>query len=638
MGLAAWLTLAVIAGAVVAMATTRLPADGILIAGVIVLLVAGVIDTGQALHGLSNPGVITIAAMYVVSSGIQETGALDALVHRVLGRPRSELGAQARIMVPVAGFSAFFNNTPLVAMLLPVVGDWARRIRLSPSRLLMPLSVASILGGACTLIGTSTNLIVHGWLIGEAGLHGIGLFDVSRIGVPVALAGIAYTLLVGRRLLPDRRPVLDVDEAARQYTVELVVSRGSPLAGRTIEQAGLRHLPGLFLAEIQRGGTVLPAVSGNETLEEGDVLVFVGDLSSVVDLQRMRGLEVPDAQSGKLQVPRTSRVLVEAVVSPRCPLVGRTIREGRFRTVYNAVVVAMARGDERIAGKLGDAVLQAGDVLLLEAPADFVDRHGRGPDFYLVSALPGTRPPNHERAGLALAIVGALILLAATGWTTMLEAALLAAAAMLATGCTQGPAARAAVDLKVLLVIAAALGLGSAIESSGLADVGARSLLGLVGPDPHLALAALIALTSALAAAVTAQTAAVLVLPLSAQLAEVLGVDLLPLAMGVMMAAATTVATPVGYPTQLMASAADLGILAAVLLAERRLARRGRSVPGLLFALYLGLYGAKRFLLEFLRATASPLVAGLTWAQIAALAFVLAAASGAALALRRARA
>jgi di/tricarboxylate transporter len=551
MAAAAWITLGVLVLVLTLLILTRLPTDAVLAGGVALLLIAGVIDAHDALYGLSNEGVVTIAVLFVVANGVRETGALDGIVPRLLGRGGSLVGAQARIMLPVAVLSAFVNNTPLVAMLMPVIGDWGRSLKISASKLLLPLSVASILGGACTLIGTSTNLIVNGWLLDETG-RGMSMFEISRIGLPVAVIGIAYVLLTARWLLPSRAPVIDTGEDPRQYTVELMVDPGSPLAGRTIEDAGLRGLPGLYLAEIDRGEQVLPAVSGNVELREGDRLVFVGVVGSVVDLQKIRGLSVADNQLFKLGGSRTNRVFVEAVVSDSCPIIGQTIKEGQFRTRYSAVVIAVARNGERLSGKLGDIRLRAGDTLLLEARANFAAQQGSSRDFFLVSRIQGAAPPNHERAGVALAAVVGMVVAVTAGWLSMLQASMLAAGVMLMTRCCRVSGARSAVDLPVLLVIAASLGLGRAIQVSGLADAMADLMLSATGGSPHTALAMIFTVTAVLAGAITAKAAAVLVLPVALVLSAELGVAFMPFAVAVMMAASTTLATPIGYPTNMM--------------------------------------------------------------------------------------
>ena len=318
----AWLTISMIGGALGLLVWTRLPADFVFLGALGVLLVAGVLDTSEALSGFGSEGMITVAALYVVVCGFQETGGLSWISQHVLGRPRDARRAQLRLMAPVAALSAFLNNTPVVAMFVPVVTDWCRRIRIQPSRLMIPLSYASILGGACTLIGTSTNLVVNAMVQARFKGGGLRMFEIGKIGIPCAIIGLAFILLASRRLLPNRRTLDEVFENPREYTLELQVSERSPLSGRTIEQSGLRHLPGAFLAELIRGDHVVPAVSHDEVLREGDRLVFVGNIDSMRALHGRQGLHPAPDQLFKLDAPRHRRCLVEAVVSDTCPLVG----------------------------------------------------------------------------------------------------------------------------------------------------------------------------------------------------------------------------------------------------------------------------------------------------------------------------
>lgn len=552
MTLAAGITLIVIAGLVSAMTLTRYRPAFIMLCALAVLITCGVLEPSVALSGFANEGVATIAALFVVAAGIQETGSIGLLANRLLGRPKSIAAAQVRVMLPVAILSAFINNTPLVAMLMPHVADWSRQLRLNVSKLMIPLSYASIMGGACTLMGTSTNLVVNGWLIKETELGPLRMFEPAWVGIPICVVSFFYMLTVGQRLLPDRRPPIDRYDDAREYTVEMLVELNSPIAGKTIEQAGLRQLPGLYLMEVGRNGQVLPAVSSNVVLKEKDRLVLAGVVESVVDVQRIRGLTPATNQVYKLDEPRTNRTFVEAVVSDTCPLVGQTIREGKFRSKYNAAVIALARNGERMRGKLGDIRLRAGDTLLLEARQSFASQQRNSRDFYLVSSVDGATPPNHERAPLALIILIGMIM-AVTGFgVPMFIAALVSATIMIFAGCCRANSALAAVNPQVLIVIAAAMGVGKAISASGLDEILASIVIVSSGDDPRLSLAMAFVVTMVLACSVTSKAAVVIVLPIYQVVAQQLDANLMPFVMTILVAAATTVATPIGYPTNLM--------------------------------------------------------------------------------------
>ncbi len=548
----AWFTLGVVALCLVLLASNRISPDVAMMAGLTLLFLAGVLTPQQALAGLTNEGMATVAVLYIVVSGLTETGAIGWIVQSVLGRPRTMANAQLKLMVPVAAMSGFLNNTPVVAIFIPAIQEWAKRNRLSLSRLMIPLSFAGIAGGTCTLIGTSTNLVVNGLLITELGDSGLELFDLAWVGVPIVALVIVYILLVSPWLLPTRQPALHQFENVRQYTVEMVVESHSPLIGMTIEDAGLRQLPGLFLMEIEREGQIIAAVSPVQRLRENDRLVFVGIVESVVDLQKIRGLKPATDQVFKLNLPRRERRLIKAVVSNTCPLAGKQVRAGRFRTNYNAVIIALARNGERINKKIGDIVLRAGDTLLLETRPSFVEQQRNSRDFYLVSRIDDSRPLRHERALIAATITIAMVLLVATGLLSMLKAALLAAGLMIITRCTSAGIARRAVDWQVLVVIAASFGVGIALQASGAANAVAEFIIALAGGKPWLSLALVFVATALFTGLATNNAAAVIMFPIVVATANSMSVSVLPFAVTVMIAASASFATPIGYQTNLM--------------------------------------------------------------------------------------
>lgn len=552
MGWEAWLTLAVIGLCFGMMAATRVAPDIVMTMGLTILLVGGVLSPAEALAGFSNEGMLTVAVLYVVVAGLTDTGAVAWLAQDVLGRPRSTRRAQLRLMLPVSALSAFLNNTPIVAIFVPAVKVWARRNDLSLSRLLIPLSYASIAGGLCTLIGTSTNLVVNGLLVGEPGTRGMGMFEIAWVGLPVVAAVMLFMLVFGGRLLPDRKAPLAIGDDLREYGIAMRVEPESSLVGQTIEAAGLRSLPGLYLSEIERDGSMLPAVPPSEVLRADDNLTFVGAIDSVVDLNRVHGLVPATDQVFKLEGPRQDRRFFEAVIAVAHPLVGKRVRDGRFRSRYDAAIIAIARNGRRLHGKIGDLVLNPGDTLLLEARPDFARRYANSRDFLLVSEIGDFRPPNHQHAKRAIAIVVGMVLLAGFGVVSLLEAALIAAGLMLALDCTTGYAARQAPDWQVLIVIAASFGIGAAMETSGASAGLADWVVLLSAGDPHLCLAWVFVVTAVLSAVATNNAAAVLAFPVAVAAAGQLGVSLLPFAVAIMVAASASFATPIGYQTNLM--------------------------------------------------------------------------------------
>jgi di/tricarboxylate transporter len=514
----------------------------------------------DAASAFGNEALLTIAALFVVAAGLTDTGALHWVTERLLGRPRSESETQVRLVFPVATMSAFINNTPIVAMFIPVVTDWCRRMGITPSKVFIPLSYATILGGICTLIGTSSNLVVNALMIdarrADPAMPVMTMFTITHVAVPVALAGLAYVVIAAPRLLPDRRPAAAAIEDRRAYTVEMQVQPKSPLTGRTIEEAGLRHLSGMFLSAIERDEETIVAVGPEQRLREGDRLVFVGVVESVADLQRIRGLAPATDQVSKMSSARHERCLIEAVVSPVSPAVGQSVRDARFRTRYDAVVLSVHREGERIGGKVGDIVLRAGDTLLLESHPRFLKYQQRNRDFLLASPVVDSAPPNEARAWIALSILGAMVLVAALEpftRVTMMHAAWVAAGMMIVTRCCTVERARASVDISVMLAIGSALIIGRAMQSSGLADVIAGQMSSLFSAShPRVMLGAVYVLTLMCTELITRAAAAAIVFPIAHAAATAAGLHFLPFGVAIAVATSAGFASPLGYQTHLM--------------------------------------------------------------------------------------
>jgi di/tricarboxylate transporter len=551
LGWQAWLTLAIIGLVFVVLMATEVATDVVLVGAVTLLMIAGVLSPKEAFAGLSNEGIITIAVLYVVVAGLEATGGNIIITERFLSRPKSVSGALTKMMFPVTFVSAFMNNTPVVAMFLPAVHDWARQNRIAVSKLMIPLSYAAVLSGTVTIISTATNLLVNGMLISAKG-RSMHMFELTWIGLPITIAGVLFVVAFNRWLLPDRRPMLEQLGDPREYSVEMMVEGNGPLVGKTIEQAGLRQLPNTFLAEIERDGELMPAVAPETKLHANDRLIFVGVVGAVVDLQKIRGLIPSTDQIFKLGSPRSHRCLIEAVVSHNCPIVGQTVRDGRFRSLYNAVVIAVARSGERIDKKIGDIVLHPGDTLLVEAHPSFADQQRDSHHFYLVSQVEGSSLVNHERAYAALAILLVMILVASFTTFGMLKSAMLAAGAMLLTRCCTSAQARRSVEWKIIISVAAAFALGSAVEKSGLAATIAESLTQAAGGDPFLSLVAIYGGTLLLTELISHSASVSLLFPIALGTAQSLGIDYMPFVAAVTVAGSLGFATPLGYQTHMM--------------------------------------------------------------------------------------
>jgi len=547
-----WFSLTLTIGALGVLTFTRISPHLVMMTVLTILSALGVLSVSEALAGFSNSGLITVAAMFVIAAGIHSSGGIDLLVKKVLGQPTSVRSALGRIFAPVIVLSAFMNNTPVVATMIPAIHAWSRKIRIPPSKLMIPLSYTAILGGTLTLIGTSTNLVVNGQYQALTGEAGFSLFSITAVGAPVAAAGLVFIWFFLPKWLPDRS-----DKQAfgnlREFTLEVTVDMHGPLVGKTVAQAGLRHLERVYLVEVERLGTIVTAVPSEEILHGGDRLVFAGDTQAISDLLRINGIiaSPENGHSGTLNKDRAERRLVEAVVSPHCAALGRNIRDAKFRDRYGAVVLAVARNGERVKGNLGTIRLKAGDTLLLEARPAFVTRQRHNKDFLLINDL-DAETPRHERAWLSWAILVGVVAAAGFGFISMLNAALIGAGLMIITGCCSVSQAEKSLDLTVIITIAAAFALGAALQKTGVAQFIASSIIELSSGIPWLMLVLTYVAVSLLTETITNNAAAVLMLPIVLEMSEKAGLNNEPFVFAIMMAASASFATPLGYQTNLM--------------------------------------------------------------------------------------
>jgi len=530
----------------------RLAVDFALVLCMTALLVSGVLTPNEAFQGFANPALFIIACFYVVSAAIKESGALHWWIMRWLGQRKPVSRAIPRIMWPVALISSVISNTPVVAIFIPLIQDWCRRHNITASKLLIPLSYASILGGTCTLIGTSTNLLVVGMLQGTPEADELSLFTPALVGLPLVVIGVLYFVVLGHRLLPARQGISESTPDSREYAVSMRVEEGGALSGMTIADAGLRHLQHSFLSELQSKGHVIPAVGPEEILKDNDILVFVGQPEAVSELRQFRGLVPAEGEILKLDVPYSSRALIEAVVSPTSNLVGKTVKESTFRTLFGGVILSVSRNGQRISQKVGSIVVRSGDTLLLEAARGFVRRHRYNRDFLLLSRIDDATIPNLSKAPVALGLLGLFIVLVVTGSLSLIAASLLLVIALGATKCISLEFAQRSVDMRLLLAIGASLALGFALQKTGLAGLAAQGIMSLADGNPYINLLLLYVVTVIVTELITNNAAAVLMFPLAQSLSVELDASLLPFVMTIMFAASASFLTPFGYQTNLM--------------------------------------------------------------------------------------
>lgn len=553
----AWFTLAVVLAVIAVLATERVSPPVTIIGAVTVLLLAHVIDARAALSGFSNEAPVTIAALYVVAGAAESTGALEGLTRVILnGRfnehPRPARADLFRMMVPTSGMSAFIYNTPLTTMLAPRVTAWARRTGRMPSWFLMPLNLAILAGGLLTAIGTTTNVVISG-LLSASHRSPLSFFEPTPVGLAIAVVVIPVVVLLSPLLLGHRRTAKEGFADTRTFTVEMIVPAGSLIAGRTIAEAGLRNLEGVYLVEILHDGSSVAAVGPERKLAEGDRLVFAGNVKRVLDLQRMPGLA--SAETAHFSVATgPDRLFFEAVVAAGSPLVGQTLKSIAFRSRYEAAVVAIHRGGEQVQRKLGDVNLRAGDVLLVLATGDFRQQFGGGGDFALI-AQPDGNPValQRDKARLVNLVVLGFIVSVTTGLLSVLDASLIAAMLIIILRVVTPWQARHSIDLNVLVVLCGSFGIGAAVGQSGLARELARLLIqGLHPLGPIGILAGVLLATAIITQVVTNNAAAVLMFPIAVATSAQAGLDFRPFVLALVVGASASFLTPIGYQTNMI--------------------------------------------------------------------------------------
>lgn len=551
----AWLTAAVVGAVLASLIKGRISPAAAVFGGTVTLYATGVIDTEQALAGFSNPAPLTVAALYVIAAAIQKTGALQPLLNGALGDGDKGLRVPlARLAAPTAAASAFLNNTPIMAMLIPQVTAWAERRKVSVSKLLMPLSFATILGGVITVIGTSTNLVVSGLMV-ESGIGAMGFFEIGKVGLPLAIVGLVLVVILAPRVLPARLSIQEeLEEGARRYHVEMQVVAGGPVDGLTVEQAGLRDLEGVFLTSVDRGDTVIAPVRPETVLRGGNTLRFSGQATRVLDLQERPGLESAESEHiASLNDPSVR--YFEAVIGVRSPLNGRTLVEARFRSTYQAAVVAIHRDGELLDVKLGRVRLRVGDTLILISDPGFRDRWSDREDFLLIAQMGDTptQPLATWRSWFTIGVLLAIVVLAALSVVPILMGALVGAMVLVAAGVLTASEARRSIDIEVVVIIAAAFGLAAAMETSGLALTVAQAIVtALDSWGNRGVLLGLVLATIVLTEMITNNAAALLMFPIGMSIATQTGLNPTGVAIAIAIAASASFLTPIGYQTNTM--------------------------------------------------------------------------------------
>ncbi len=525
------------------------PAATFMIA-VSILVIAGILEPSEALAGFSNEQIVIIVLLLLVSSIVQKTKIIDFYFSKILKEELSYRSFLGKMMLIVSSASAFLNNTPIVAMLIPYVYEWGRKKDIAPSKLLIPLSYAAILGGTVTLIGTSTNLVVNGLTV-DNGLKAFDIFDFAYVGVPAVIAGFLYMMVLGNRLLPSREDLLkSYLQRKKEYTVETIVKADSELIGKSIKEAKLRNLKGLFLVEIVRKDKNIYPVSPEEVLEKGDILIFAGETEAITDLISSNiGLSLPETCNIREEISQ----IVEVVVSNNSSLVNKKVRDTDFRAKYDAAILAVHRNGEKLKGKIGEIVLKPGDLLLLLTGKDFMKRAEDTTDFYIVSKVKDVVNIDKKKGSLILFSFIGIVILSTLKVISLFSGLLIFLAALVMTKTITYAEVKRSLDINLIIIAAFSIAIGKAMLDTGTADLIASSIneissgFGVVG-----ALAGIYIITNILTEFITNIAAASIAFPIALASASSLSVEPTAFILAVAYGASASFISPIGYQTNLM--------------------------------------------------------------------------------------
>lgn len=522
---------------------------------VLVFFIFGWITPNEVLLTISNEGVVTLALLFIVVSVIERTNITEITLHKVLKNSQSEKGALLRLAPPLIGLSAFLNNTPIVVMMTTAIQNWCKDKKFYPSKLLLPISYLTIFGGMFTLIGTSTNLIVHGWLV-EEGFSGFSFFHLVPFVIVGVIFGFIYLVLFSHKILPSHKSDFSNKyHEGREFLYEVVVEDKCSLIGKTVTSEEFQRLKDLYLLKIDRKYETISPVRLTDTIQKNDTLIFRGTLDSLKSLEQFRNLSIKtdkDLTFDTLQTGNTK--LIEGVVSHNSSLVNHQIKHTNFRAKYDASIVSVHRKNETMNQNIGDIRLRVGDVLLLLAGDDFQEHAYQNDDFYALTELPAHQVLSKKESIIAVSTFILLILSVAIGLFSMFQGVLIVTGLFIVLGLLDSEQLKQTIPFQVLLLIVASLGIGKVIETSGVAELIAKSIIHLVS-DKFGVIGLLIALyfiTNLLTEVITNTAAAVIVLPIATEVATYLSIQPNVIAVVVAIAASASFSTPIGYQTNLI--------------------------------------------------------------------------------------
>ena len=520
--------------------------------GVLLLTITGILTPKEVLSGFSNESIASIIMLILISTGLRKHYQIELLFDAIFKKARNYRGFLFRMMGQAALLSSVINNTPVVALMTPYVVNWGKKNNIAPSRLLIPLSYATIMGGMLTLIGTSTTLVLNGF-IQDAGQHSLDFKDLLIVGSAVTLTGVLFMGLVAYKLLPNRKDALKrFNENQKEFIVETRILPNSKLINTNVMSAGLRNLKGIYLVEIQRGNRTVSPVEPFEVLQQDDILFFAGNTEDIVDLINSdKGLELPStarAYNDDQQIE-----VIEAVLSNDSTLIGKTVKKSDFRNRYNAAIIAIHRNGERIRGKIGDIVLQAGDLLLLYAGYDFRNRADIYRDLYIISQLREIHKPGKKRFYALGVIFTFAIILLFSGQFTLFPSLLIILSVMVGFKMLSVQDVKRELDINMIIILVFSLAIGEAIIKTNAGNIIANQLIGLLYPYGIIAiLIGLLIITNLLTSIIGNIGAIAISFPLAYSISNNLDITGYPFYLTIAYAASAAFLTPISYQTNLI--------------------------------------------------------------------------------------
>jgi di/tricarboxylate transporter len=517
----------------------------------LVFLITGILTSEEVLSGFSNQSIISILMLILITTGIRKNFQIEYLFDAIFKKANTYRGFLFRMMSQVALLSTMINNAPVVALMTPYVVEWGKKNNIAPSRLLIPLSYATIMGGMITLIGTSTTLVLNGFLQ-DFNHPSLLFYDLLTIGLSVTISGILFIILFGYKLLPNHKDVLKTyNENKREYVAETRILPGSKIIGKNLIEAGLRNLKGVYLVEIIRHGRMISPVSPDEILEQGDTLFFAGNTQDIVDLINSdQGIELPTTARS---FDNDKAEIIEAVMNNFSSLIGNTVKQSDFRNRYNAAIVAIHRNGKRLSGRIGDITLQAGDLLLLYTGSDFRDRVEIYRDLYVVSKLRDIVKPGKKKYYALGLIAACALFLLIFGKISLFPALMIIFGIMIGFNLITTQDVKREMDLNMIAILVFSLAIGQAIIKTNAGNIIATSLIGFLEPYGLIALlAGLLIITNLLASLIGNIGAISISFPLAYAMSQNLGIDGNPLFLTIAYAASAAFLTPISYQTNLI--------------------------------------------------------------------------------------